>query len=390
MQTPSAGPEEKWSAATAVNAFGLKMVTDVAAQRPQKNVFLSPLSVFAALAMTESGAAGQTRTAMRQAMAVPASISEDALQESASALLKSLRSRKGVELLIANALWADAELPLAPRFVQQCLSLYQADATTLDFSEPTAADAINAWVKRNTQGKIPSIVTVSDVRNSATIITNAVYFKAGWMFRFPKNQTQDGTFHLVNSKEKKVPFMHRSAIPGAYRSGNGFEAAALPYGSSRYQSSQIALYAVLPAAGKSPEEVLAKIMVKELVVASQRNVLELLDLRLPRFTLDFSAGLRGPLEQMGMSVAFGREADFSPMGSPKFYINEVLHKTRLEVDEEGTVAAAVTAVVTAAAKPEKPQPVERKTLVFDRPFGLLLCDTQTGAVLFAGVIYDPH
>jgi serine protease inhibitor len=113
-----------------------------------------------------------------------------------------------------------------------------------------------------------------------------------------------------------------------------------------------------------------------------------LDLKLPKFTLDFGAGLKAPLDRMGMASAFRAGADFTPLGSSKFYIGEVLHKTRLEVDEEGTVAAAATAITMRATAVMRPK--QKKTLVFDRPFGLLLCDTQTGAILFAGVIYDPQ
>jgi serpin B len=178
---------------------------------------------------------------------------------------------------------------------------------------------------------------------------------------------------------KKVQFMHRDSIPHAYRSGPGFEAAALPYG-----ASTIVLYAILPAPGKTPEEALAQVHIQDLRSAGSAE----LDLKLPKFTLDFAAGLRAPLERMGMASAFRGGADFTPMGSPKFYIGDVLHKTRLEVDEEGTVAAAATAITMRATAVMRPK--QKKVLVFDRPFGLLVCDTQTSAILFAGVIYDPQ
>lgn len=145
------------------------------------------------------------------------------------------------------------------------------------------------------------------------------------------------------------------------------------------------MYAILPAAGKSPEEVLRKISVEALRSPARRNEL---DLKLPRFNLDFSAGLKDPLTQLGMGPAFQPRGDFVPLGSPKFYVGDVLHKTRLEVDEEGTVAAAATGVAILATA-VRAQP-EKKVLVFDRPFALLLCDVQTGAILFAGVVYEPQ
>jgi serine protease inhibitor len=367
--------------ATAANIFGLKLLADVASHNRHENVFLSPLSVFSALAMAESGAAGETRSAMRKTLSVPASLSmrEGALGEAGSTLLKTLQSQQGIELSIANALWSDTKMPLSPGFVQRCHNSYEAEAATLDFSKPATADIINDWVKKKTQGKIANIVTPGMVSASQAILTNAVYFRGKWQYQFSKQETQEGTFHLANGGQKKVPLMHRSPLPGAYLRGNGFEAAVLPY-----QSSGIEMYAILPMPGKSPEEVLANISLEKLRSSFASDEL---DLRLPRFTLDFSAGLKDALTRMGMGPAFHPGADFAPMGSPGFYIGDVLHKTRLEVDEEGTVAAAATAVgVLSAAVPK----IHKRTLVFDRPFAVLLCDSQTGAVLFAGVVYDPQ
>jgi serpin B len=380
MNKQSGQDENTKSAATAVNAFGLKLLGDMAAQRSSQNVFISPLSVFVALTMTETGSAGKTQAAMRHALNVPGNLSEDALHDSASALLKALASRKGVELSIANALWSDVRLPLSPSFIEKCRKLYAADATSLDFSQPQAATTINDWVSKHTQGKIPTIVDPASVRVSNAILTNAVYFKGRWEYQFSKSETHDGIFHLSGGRTKKLPLMHRGYIEEAYRSGNGYEAAALPY-----ENSGMTLYAVLPSPGKTPEQALAQISVDKLRWPAEHNEL---DLRLPKFTFDFESGLKGPLTRMGMGVAFTPQAEFAPLGSPLFFIGEVLHKTRLEIDEEGTVAAAATSVMMAATA-VKPPERKKYTLVFDRPFALLLCDDQTGAVLFAGVIYDP-
>jgi serine protease inhibitor len=179
--------EKAKTAATAINAFGFKLLAGVVAGQQHENVFLSPLSVFTALTMTENGAVGQTRAAMRHALSVPAAMSEDTLHEAASALLKELRSQKGIDLSIANALWSDMKLPLAPSFVQRCQHLYDADATTLDFNKPAAVDTINGWVKEKTRGKISSIVTPELVRASQAILTNAVYFRGTWLYQFSKS-----------------------------------------------------------------------------------------------------------------------------------------------------------------------------------------------------------
>jgi serpin B len=367
-------------AAAAQNQFGMKLLAGEVEDHPRENVFLSPLSIFLALAMTENGAAGKTRTAMRDTLAVPSGLTEDAFQEAASALSQSLRSRPDLELSIANALWSDRSFQLADGFVKRARDYYDADAAALDFQNPEAAHAINAWVKQHTKGKIPEIVTPEIVRAAVAILTNAVYFRGLWQEAFPKSQTQDGIFHQVDGTQQKVPMMHQAGLRGAWRTGDGFEAARLPY-----RASGMAMYAILPAPGTAPEQAMAKIAIGRLIHSSDPAEL---DLRLPRFSLSYSTKLKDPLARLGMEIAFRYPgADFGPMGSSELYIGQVLHKTRLEVDEEGTVAAAATAVIMTPGAMR--QRAERKTLIFDRPFGVMLCDEQTDAVLFAGVVYDP-
>lgn len=361
----------------AVNDMGTRMVADLSAQKPQKNIFISPLSIFMALAMTESGAGGNTRDAMRQVLAVPQDLSDDQMRGSASALLKVLQGERGAELSIANALWSDRSLPMSPDFVKQCSKFYQADATTLDFKQPSSAAEINRWVRGKTHDKISDLISPEVLAGTRALLTNAVYFHGKWAYQFPKNETRAESFHLATGGEKKVQMMHQSSIPGAYRNGDGFEAAALDY-----KSSHIRLYAILPSQGNSPEQALAKISMEQLKESAAGGIK--LDLRLPRFTLDYEEDLKDSLSRMGMAAAFQPGADFAPMGSPDFFIGGVIHKTRLEVDEEGTTAAAATGVRMAVTS----VPVI-KTLVFNRPFALLLCDTQTNAVLFAGVVYEP-
>ena len=363
------------AASAAVNDMGIRMVVDLAAQRRQQNVFISPLSIFMALAMTESGAGGATRDAMRQALALPRNLTDDQLRGSASALMKVLQAERGAELSIANGLWSDRSLPMSAEFVKRCRESYQADLTTLDFRQPSAAAEIEKWVREKTHGKISGLVSPDQLASMRALLTNAVYFHGKWSYQFPKNETRAETFHLAAGGGKRVQMMHNPSIPGAYRKGDGFEAAALDY-----RSSHIRLYAILPAPGSSPEQVLAKISMQQL--RSGPREIDL-DLRLPRFTLDYKEELADSLSRGGMAAAFHSDADFAPMGSPGFFLGGVVHKTRLEVDEEGTTAAAATGGLLSASVPRV------KPLVFNRPFALLLCDTQTNAVLFAGVVYEP-
>ncbi len=327
--------------------------------------------------MTENGAAGTTRTAMRKTLALP---SVDA-NSSSAALQSLLKGGDSAALTIANALWADSHHALKPDFVKLCASIFHAHAASLDFTDPKSTAVINDWVKTNTKGKIGDIVTYDAVRKAAVVLVNAVYFAGKWRSEFQTSQTSDQPFHKTGGSTKSVPMMQQTRLTGAYRSGPNFEGAML-----FYKESSMFFYALLPQSGKTPKDLLASLEPDHLTDGPTEFDL---NLKLPRFTLDFSASLVEDLKKMGMDVAFHYpQADFSPMGSKEFYISDVIHKTRLEVDEKGTVAAAATAVMmrgAAARRIERPV----KTLVFDRPFALLIGESQTGAVLFAGVIEEP-
>jgi serpin B len=370
----------------AQTAFGLHLLSLLAKESPRHNVFVSPSSVFLALSMLETGAAGGTRSALRRTLHIPRDVSEAALHESVTAWSGWLRKPGGAELSIANALWADRHVTLSPDFVGLCRRFYQAHAETLDFSSPDAAGTINAWVKTNTGNKIAEIVSVRAVAASKAILTNAVYFKGKWQYPFDRKLTQYGAFHHADQTVKQVPLMHQEGLKHAYRSGDGYESAVLPYGLAAPEDNGggLVLCVLLPQPGKDVSDVLAKVDVRRLL---DREEPAELDLRLPRFTLDYSASLKMALAQMGMAAAFEYgAADFSPLGSREFFVGDVLHKTRLEVDEEGTVAAAATAIT---APMGMPRPLPKRIMTVDRPFALLLCGRQTGAVVFAGMVYSP-
>jgi serine protease inhibitor len=367
-------------AVAAQRTFGLHLLRDIVSHKPGENVFVSPLSVFLALQMAENGSAGTTRTAMRKALALP-DRDAAALNGSAAALLSALKGRDPAVLTIANALWADQHFTLAPDFVKACESTFGARAASLNFADAKAADEINKWVKTNTHGKIGSIVTPDMVKKAAVILTNAVYFAARWSSEFPLSFTGDQPFHKTGGATKTVPMMHHSLMKSAYRSGGDFEGAML-----YYKESSMFFYALLPRPGKTPKDVLASLDVEHLGSGPAEFDV---DLKLPRFTLDFSASLVEYLKRMGMDVAFHYpQADFGPMGSKEFFISDVIHKTRLEVDEKGTVAAAATAVMMTAGS-ARAQVRPKKVLVFDRPFVVVIGESQTGAVLFSGVIEEP-
>ncbi len=366
---------------SSLQTFGLRLLQQECAAKKQQNVFISPLSIFLALAMTENGAAGETKAAMRGALALPPDASEEAVSRYAAGLMRLVQSQGEAELAIANALWADVRAQIAPDFVRRCQEIYGADAETLDLNEPSSATAINRWVSEKTKGKIPAIVTADSIAGAIAILTNAVYFRGKFQIPFRKEATAPKPFYLADGREKVVPLMRKGSLSNSYRSGTEFEAAIL-----RYKDSGIELYMLLPARGTKPEEILREKSMQEMLVGDASITL---DLSMPRFTIDFTSSLKNSLTRLGMGPAFQNPgADFSALGSRLFFLNEVIQKTRLEMDEEGTVAVAATAMDMALCA-RHPRLNLTRRLVFDRPFAILLRDRITNAILFAGVIYEP-
>lgn len=361
------------------NTFGLRLFQEEARSKPRQNVLISPLSVFLALAMTENGATGDTRVAMLRTLSLGSDLPDTALNASTEALMELFEKQKGVELSIANSLWVDVNSPVRPDFLRRCQASYRAEVSNQDFSRSEAvAGKINQWVNGKTKGKITDIVNAMLIAASKVILANAIYFRGGWTLPFPKRETKDGVFFKETGR-KSVPMMRHGSLPGAYRSGADYEGVVLPYA-----NSNLALCALLPHKGKSLQEVLARLDSSKLFPwLAAPDV----DLTLPRFAFDFGNSLRPSLARMGMALALGKSARFSRMSEKPLFIGDVVHKTRIEVDEAGTVAAAATAV--GMAPTSAPKPVPKKTLVFDRPFVVLIGERSTGAILFAGVVHDP-
>lgn len=377
--------------ARAMQSFGMELLKWECAARLKQNVFISPLSVFLALAMVENGAGGETKAAMRKVLRLPAMAEARDLNQAAKHLLDALGSKAGIELSIGNALWMDSEVPLAPEFVRLCGEFFDAAARTLNMKDPASAAIINNWVAEKTRGKIPVMVDAMSLAAMTSVITNAVYFKGKFQFPFRKEATQPKAFHLANGREKQVPMMRKTGAGAQYREGKRCEAAALRYagpeGKGPYAASDVELVLALPDKGTSPEAILGEDLSPLFQNPSKWIELEL---SMPRFNMDFESRLNECLAQMGMGIAMKYPgANFGPMGSELFYVDTVVHKTKLEVDEEGTTAAAVTSMAIPTARAMIRREPRRKILVFDRPFAVLLRDAENGAMLFAGVVYEP-
>ncbi|WP_337884754.1 serpin family protein [Fischerella thermalis] len=360
--------------------FGFKLFEEVLKQENNKNVFISPASVAIALDMTYNGANGSTQQEMAKALELQGL----SLQEinSSNAALKQLleNSDPEIQLNIANSLWANQGVKFNPDFIKKNQDFYQAKVTNLNFQDPNSVSKINNWVSESTRGRIDKIVEKIEP-DQVLFLLNAIYFKGKWTNKFDKQQTVQQPFYLTSGTQKQHPMMSQKG-KYKYYENEQFQAASLPYG----KDGKFSFYVFLPKKNSNLksfyENLNAENWEKWISQFSLREGL----IRLPRFKMDYEITLNTALEALGMGEAFTNQADFSQMGQ-NFQISEVKHKTFVEVNEEGTEAAATTSVgVTAVSATFNQQPFQ---MIVDRPFFCAIRDNQTGSILFMGAILDP-
>jgi len=370
-------------------AFALDLYQQLREAQGDENLFYSPYSISLALAMTYAGARGETEAQMADALHY--TLPQGRLHPAFNGLDQVLTSRgegaegkdeEGFRLNIANAIWGQEDYTFLQAFLDTLARNYGAGMRVLDFaSAPEEARVtINEWVSERTEGRIEELIP-RGVIGPATrlVLTNAIYFNAAWAQPFQEEQTSDGTFHLLDGGEVTVPMMQQIASFG-YTEDEGYQAVELPY-----DGNELSMVIVLPEAGGflDLEGSLDAERVADVVEALEHREVAL---TIPRFEFDSGFSLNDALRAMGMEDAFTDAADFSGMtGTMELFISSVVHKAFVSVDEEGTEAAAATAVVMA----EKAMPAEPVEFTVDRPFVFLIRDMEMGAVLFVGRVVDP-
>lgn len=342
-----------------------------------QDLVVSPYSIATALQMAYAGSDGSTRAAMRDALRLGAA--DATLDEQARALLGNMTSSDpNVTLRIGNSLWTDETfLPQAnDGFSKQIASSYQGELFARDFGDEATVGEINDWASARTEGKIPKVLdTISP--DEVMFLLNAVYFKGAWTSGFNMTCTHEADFTTAAGTTVQVDMMC-GAEKGARHSFTQDAQrtiARLPYGDGRF-----AMYLVLPPEGVPLEGFLATWDANVTAEFSPYVELEMPRLRLATRALS----LEPALTDLGMGIAFTDDADFTRIAQG-LLLTRVVHDAILEVDEQGTVAAAVTTVgVGATSLP--PEPLH---LVFDRPFALMIRDDASGTVLFAGKVHSP-
>jgi serpin B len=353
------------------------------------NLFYSPYSISLALAMTYAGARGETETQMADALDF--FLAQDRLHPAFNALALELDSRgqgaegkddEGFRLNIVNAIWGQEGYEFLADFLDVLAVNYGAGLRVLDFmgAPEESRVTINDWVADQTEGRIEDLIPQGLI-NSLTrlVLTNAIYFNAAWLNPFDEDATQDGDFYLLDGSQVKVPMMSQSEHLG-YAEGDGYLAVELPY-----DGEELSMVILLPDSGQFGA------FENSLSAETVAAIIESLDYRevnltMPKFEFDSEFSLLEALSALGMPIAFSGSADFSGMtGNRELFISEVVHKAFVSVDEEGTEAAAATAVVMVMSAP--PGPVVEVTI--DRPFIFLIRDIETGTILFVGRTLNP-
>jgi serpin B len=375
------------------NKFALELYAKLQAR--QGNLFFSPYSISTALAMAYAGARGQTEEQMAKTLHFPTTVRRDGSEvvpfrerfhPAFAAIIKDLNARgqKGAyELTVANALWGQKGYGFLKEFLDTIKAHYDGQFNEVDFvtATETARKTINAWVEKETKNKIKNLIPPGAL-NSLTrlVLTNAIYFKGNWARQFKKDRTNNAPFTLTNDDKVNVPMMNQTA-EFKYMEAEDFQALELPY-----VDNELSMIILLPkefdGLSKFEKKLTPENVSNWLARLRKRKVI----VSIPKFKMTSQFGLAGVLKSMGMRDAFSQQADFSGMNGKKdLFISAVIHKAYVDVNEEGTEAAAATGIVVGITSVQPQPPVFRA----DHPFLFLIRDNNSGSILFIGRMMNP-
>lgn len=363
------------------NRFGLDLFREISASSPRnENIFISPLSIHTALAMAWNGAGTSTKQQLAERMYLPAG-SNQQINHSLQQLMSGLMlSDPKVKMDVANSVWYRTGYKVKNSFLDVNRNYFNADVAELDFSNPKAKDQINGWVAQKTNNRIKQIVDEITPEHVMFLI-NAVYFKGIWEKEFKKDLTQNRPFYLADGSEKRLMTMEMKSR-FSYSEREGYRVLELPYGNGNFS-----MLVILPDKGLDVNKLAQKLTADEwYALGNDLNYKPEISIRLPRFTFSYETELKKPLMQLGIREAFVPElANFKGITDSDIYISRVRHKSFVEVNEEGTEAAAVTSIEFR----ETAMPSEPLTFYIDRPFIFALREKTTNCLMFIGKVMEP-
>lgn len=359
----------------ALSAFGLKLLQST--EQTGESTLLSPLSVTLALSMAANGAEGETLAQFQEALG---GVSLEALNAACQSLLSDYRQLGGsTRASIANSLWVDPEGQISETFIGRCIGSYGAEVFQGELSSSGIVHDVNRWVSKQTKGLIPELVQQPFPEDTAALLINALYLNNTWELEFDPHSTHPRKFTHSGGQVEQMDFLHHSFTDLLYLQGEGAQGVVLPY-----DDGQLAFVAILP---DSPDlrgwlDSLDGNVLSQLVQGAEEQ--RFFRLAFPKFEAEWSGSLQEMLTDMGLEAAFTPGlADFSRMGdrSNGYYLSEVLHAAKLQVNEKGTEAAAATLLGAGSGAPPPDEGIE---LLLDRPFLYGIFDRQNGLPLFLG------
>jgi len=386
VANPDVSQQQRDALVAGNTAFALDLYKGIAGE--DKNLFYSPFSISTALAMTYAGARGETAAQMADTLHL--SSDQDQVHPAFNWLDAHLmdlgeepvhEESSPFELAVANAIWGQTGFGFEVDFLDTLALNYGAGLRTLDFSAaPDASrETINTWVAERTNDRIEDLIPKGVIKSTTRLVlTNAIFFKASWLYAFDKDLTAPADFFLRDDSTVSAELMHQLS-PLNYAQMDGFQAVELPY-----DGGDASMLILLPEDLEAFEQALNAELLRDTIAALEQKEVEL---TLPKFEFTLDFGLSETLKAMGMTQAFDSGADFSGMAvGPTLFISDVVHKAFVAVDEEGTEAAAATAVVVGTDSAPAPELVEFRA---DRPFVFMIRANQTGSLLFVGRVLDP-
>ncbi len=363
---------------SSANDFAFRAFTALRQDEAPNNLFISPFSLSAALSMAYNGADGTTKTAMQQTMGFTPQTDAEINQSYKSLADLLVKIDPKVTFTSANAIWYARQFQLQAPFVQNNQTYFNATVEPLNFAAPEAKTKMNDWVKAQTKGKITDIV--QEVRpDHVMFLMNAIYFKGTWTYPFDKKLTQKEPFYKADGTPANVDFMTLQKGKYLYYQDADQQVIDLPYSNRQYSMTIL-----VPKENRTIQDITNNLTGTQLNAWLASADTTKLELHLPKFKLEYKKELRETLTQLGMGEAFTNQANFSRMiaGNSQLAISEVMHKTFLEVNEEGTEAAAATSVgIVVTSLPP--------SIRVNRPFVLLIREKSSNAILFIGQLVNP-
>ena len=372
------------SLAESNNLFAVDLFKQI--QSKSENLIFSPYSIGTVLAMIYSGSGGKTAKEMSEVLYFPQQALLDPVESGMRESMQEIDTMRGTDFRLANAIWAQENFSFLPDYLDRVEKYYDAPLTLMDFIETSNREEsrkkINHWVEEETNSRIRDLIQPGILDASTRmVLTNAIYFNGGWMFPFDSAATSPSLFHTSTKESIKTDFMHQTrSYP--YYEDEEIQAICLPY-----KNNRMVLMVILPKSIEGWRMISQVINYERFnLVLSGMGTREV-QLALPKFRSELQINLRQELTSMGMGTAFSRQADLSGMtGEKNLYVDEVIHKAFIEVNETGTEAAAATAAIIGLKSSLRDDPVRFNA---DHPFVFFLLDRQTGCIIFTGRLVIP-